>query len=433
MNGFEKKPAAVLEKGLEQKKETDPVVKTEEQLLQESLQEVFLELEQYLAAQEASARAVSAVPVEKIKEEKPKTLEESLNEVVEELDKYLISEAESLKHAQAIKSGKKLETKELEKRKVLLKELKKLAFAKKDTLLKLRQELKNIDAKKDFSSEELKERSRVSYDEKSQSLFILNGDGSRKEVTFGDLVGDYDWGIKYAPDNSLPPRLWRKVGKTLALHETRAEIEKIFNKELDFIYGTGSPTTALGLEFINARFKKANQEFLIKGILAERMMVSFLNRAQYNNPELGMKVIRSNALEDTILKYDFKIIKKKRLGIALESEDVSRNEFAKNKRAIGIQLTLATKGGCKSKANKEAKRILPKYRDLIKENVDDIVVVRLPILNIFLDFYKRWINEGKPSGGPEQYLSREQKLAIFRKATKGLLNLSEDELQKLVI
>ena len=61
------------------------------------------------------------------------------------------------------------------------------------------------------------------------------------------------------------------------------------------------------------------------------------------------------------------------------------------------------------------------------------MVVRLPILNIFLDFYKRWINEGKPSGGPEQYLSREQKLAIFRKATKGLLNLSEEELQKLVI
>ncbi len=412
--------APILEKKPGEKEAAGQITKIEEKEFEYSTEQaeaILADLDKILAgaSQDFSAKEEDTGGKEEV-------TEESANAIIADLDRIL-SEAK-WKPTERSKIGEKNS-----------KELEQLTAQKKELLLNLKRELRDIDNIKDFIPEELRRRRKVFYEEQSQSLFVLDKNELKREITFGDLVGDYNWGIKYAPDNSLPPKLWRKIRKTLALHETKVKIEENFNKELDLIYGTGKPTTAIDLEFINKKLDKKNQRFFIGGALAERMMVSFLNRVQFNNSGLGIRVIRANALEDSILKYDFKIIKNKRLGIAIESEDVSRNEFVKNKRALGIQFTI-NKGSSAAKKNravKEGRSKIFQYKYLIKENVDDIVVVRLPLLKIFLDFYKRWINNGRPSGGPEQYLSREQKLEIFKKATKRLLNLSDEELNGLKI
>ena len=166
----------------------------------------------------------------------------------------------------------------------------------------------------------------------------------------------------------------------------------------------------------------------VDGIFAERMIINFLIRAQYNNPELKMRVEKSNALEDTILKYDFKIEIKKLLGVALESKDFPREKFIKQKR-LGVQFTVGKSG--KLKNIELGKKRLPEFANMLHRNVDDVVLVRIKELSNFVELYRRWRFDGKPSGGPEQYLSEEEKISIFKQAMKPLRDLSDGELKGL--
>lgn len=39
----------------------------------------------------------------------------------------------------------------------------------------------------------------------------------------------------------------------------------------------------------------------------------------------------------------------------------------------------------------------------------------------------------KPSGGPEQYLTHEEKVRIFKAVTKNFIDLSDEQIQQLVL
>lgn len=318
---------------------------------------------------------------------------------------------------------------------------KRFEISKREAMAKLKGELRNIDTG-EFSPESLKDKRVVRYDEKSKSLLVKNDDGSEKEITFGDLVGDYTWGIKYAPDQSMPRQLWRKIAKTMALHEARNTVSAVYDNELAHYHGIPSGVVAtIPLDYIEKRINKEKKAFgkigrSTAGAVAERMITEFLTRIQYNNADLGFKIENANALEDTMLKYDFKIIAKKRRGIALEAEDTPRDQIINNKRNLGIQFTTSSQPETLTKketAVGEARKKIHEYEDFVKRQVDDIVIVSMPELSEFAELYDRWVNEDRPSGGPEQYLAREQKLEIFNQATAGLVDLSKQELAELKI
>lgn len=316
---------------------------------------------------------------------------------------------------------------------------KRFELRKREEMSKFKQDLIDIDNEKSAPFESEGDRRTIYFNDQTQTFYFKdkNGNISKENISFGDLMGDHAWGIKYRPDISVPHKIWRRVRKTLSIYETRDEIGKIFNEELNDNYHTGLPTTAIGIEFLDKQLSgNSENPNGVSGILAERMITEFLTRIQYNNPDLGMKVEKANALEDTMLKYDFKIVFDKVRGIALESEDVSREEFKKNKKRIGVQFTISSLPNLlykKSRQIEEAKMRTSEFAKEAVRKVDDIVLVSMPILKVFRDLYSRWVSEGRPCGGPEQYLSREQKLDIFKQATKGLLDLSEKEIADLKI
>ncbi|MBI4991790.1 MAG: hypothetical protein HZB99_01060 [Candidatus Harrisonbacteria bacterium] len=458
MNKFEG-GMPILEKKPEEKKETDLVTKTEEQLLQESLREVAEDLNGVLI--ESGWQPESFGELKK----------EQLQDLAKENEvRYIISAQEKLDSEMGVnKSGwpmywaKRLmpemgllpekvqkvleyynENKKFPDGGVNIFEdyirgrvmVKRFELGKREEMAKLKQDLRDIDVEKEISPEKAKDRRTVYFDESTQSFYIQDKYGKleKRNISFGDLVGDYAWGIRYQPDKTVAHKVWRKVRKTLALYETREKISLIFNEELSKKYHIGLPTTAIDLDFINKMLNHPKHKFLISGTLAERMITEFLTRVQYNNPQLGMRVEKANALEDVMLKYDLKVVVDKKRGIALESEDMSRDKFVRNKKRVGVQFTIKSHStGKKEKDLRNAQGRVPHYRDVLKGRVDEVLLVKMPILNTFTNLYKTWIKRGKPSGGPEQYLSREQKLEIFKQATKGLVDLSEEELQKLKV
>lgn len=319
---------------------------------------------------------------------------------------------------------------------------KRFELEKRKIMAELRADFVALDAEKDLSIDKDKERGVVHYNKDSNSLFVEDGGGNKKDITLGDLIGDYAWGIKYKLESDFPKVLRRKIAKTLLVNEVKNKVGQIYDNELVNIYQIALGTIGIPVEFLEKRTKEIQDPMKLRlqigGVLAEKMVTEFLTRLEYNNPELAMRVEKANALEDTVLKYDFKILLRKRRGIALESEDMPRKEFVENKRNLGIQFTTMLHGHGPQFEKKEAsvvgaKQKLGDFESYIKKQVEDVVLVRIAELGNFGVYYKRWLEEDKPSGGPEQYMGREEKLEIFRKVTSGLLDLSESELDKLKI
>ncbi|MBI2108861.1 MAG: hypothetical protein HYT93_01585 [Parcubacteria group bacterium] len=284
----------------------------------------------------------------------------------------------------------------------------------------LKKRLKDIDSHIDYPEEERVRRRVVFFNEENKGIFV-NVNGKKKQITFGDVVADMDWGILYRPDESCPRDVWRKIRKLSDLSEARQKIGAIFNDEIVVVEGITHGGTNIDEEFIEKHF----QGTIIVGAIGEKMAKNILIRMSYNNPEILFKVESANAIEDTELKYDFKVyILQKVLGVAVEGTDMSRDEFVKNKRIVGIQFTISSIGANLIKKKHQIKEARGKideerFNKYVKRKVDDIVLVSVP-LTTYKDCFKQWLLAGKPSGGPEQFLSEEEKNKLVNTVLSSL-------------
>ncbi len=286
----------------------------------------------------------------------------------------------------------------------------------------LKERLRDTDAHRNYTEEEQMRRRQVFYDVDGKSMFVNEGD-KKKPLTYGDIVADMDWGVLYYPNESCPPDIWRRIRKVSDLSETRQKINVIFNDEISTLERIPSPSTNLSEEFIEEHIYAGDSG--IQGIIGERMAKNILLRMSYDNPEVLFKVEFANAMEDAVLKYDFKIyIPKKTLGVAIEGDDMPRDEFVTNKRRVGIQFTVSNKGsyiGGKQRQIKDARGKIDEKRFTlyVKRKVDNIVLVSVP-LSTYKDCFKQWLEQGKPSGGPEQFLSDEEKNRLIHAVLSSL-------------
>ena len=311
----------------------------------------------------------------------------------------------------------------------------KFSLEKRVVMAELKQRLKNIDEGKDYSKEETEGRKIIKYDSKTDALFIDQGD-KRYKITSEDIAADGEWGNLYLPDDSVPRLLWRKIRKESDISEARRKIEKIFNQELSSFEHVSLPTTNISVmdfeKLIKSNPTSAN------GVIAERMAKTLLTRNQRIESHQLFRVESSNALEDAELKYDFKVIFTERArGIKIEGDAMPRSEYITIKKTLGFQFTVSHSSQSLSKKSEQisaAKKVLEehreRYEDSIKRKVDDIVLLSIPF-KTYGECFKRWVSEGRPPGGPEQFLRVDQKIKIIEAATRGVL--SDEEREKLGI
>jgi hypothetical protein len=294
----------------------------------------------------------------------------------------------------------------------------------------LKKELHAIDEHEELSNVERLHRRELSYDQSKEMLYVSSL-GGPQVVTEGDIVADFDWGIEYMPNNTVPPKLWRRIRKLSAIKKARSAIFRAYNTEIARAERIALPTTTVSVEDLK-RDMESNDG--IHGIIAEKMSQGLLIRLSYNHPDVGISVEPSNALEDAELKYDFKlVVSQRRRGVAIEGEDLPRDEYVKAKRRVGVQLTVRHHAGRKTSQIQKAREDIHngRFADYVKKRVDDVVLVQVP-LTTYRDYFKRWLTEGSPSGGPEQYMTKEEKLFILTRVTKGIANISSEELEAFV-
>ncbi|KKU52849.1 MAG: hypothetical protein UX72_C0001G0026 [Parcubacteria group bacterium GW2011_GWA2_47_10] len=301
------------------------------------------------------------------------------------------------------------------------------AIQKKDRISELKKRIQSAENGADpFEGEDAHNRRKVFFDSERDLFYIKEGQ-ERRDLGVGDLLADYAWGITYDPDGSVPEKKRRMLIKKLALNEARREIEKIYDSELSAIYEISQGAGAIGLDKIENKAKKLynlEQERAFGGIIAERAVREFLTRLSLNNQKANFFVERSNAAEDSQYKYDFKVRRRSRTrGVAIEGKDMPRDEYVRLKKEIGFQLTVTGAGPSLKKKEdqlEEAREKIKRTGLFVKRRVEDIALLSLSTPR-FGDYFRRWLEEGKPSGGPEQYFSEKEKHLIINTISHNFL------------
>lgn len=287
---------------------------------------------------------------------------------------------------------------------------------------KLASRLAEIDQHIDYPESEHQFRRMVQYSEETNEPYVMTEDGQAHVLDIDNITTDIDWGVVYRPDANMPPELWRSIRKRMDITEARRNIEEIYNEELAKREGVSLPTTSISGVWLEEHFNPNNSS--IAGIIGERMAKNALHSLGHQHKEMGLRVENSNAFEDAALKYDFKIaLPNITRGVATVPFGVDREEYVATKRNVGVQFTISKDSKILRKKEGQLRTVRERIGDdemrkYTKRPISDIILVSLR-----LDASKRyaqWLSAGKPPGGPEQYISEEERNELFAKITEGL-------------
>lgn len=323
------------------------------------------------------------------------------------------------------KQSKEAEEKNRKKKKQP--QLQELAKQKNNKMKQLHNALINLDAGE--SVEEFIDETRrvVYFDDENQQYFVEES-GERKNIGIGDIVSDYAWGIKYFPDSRMADATaYRTLAKRVLVNETRRDIEKIHNSELIILrpYRASADSFARIWPRVKEAFEKtgtgvAKQQLIekllgdVEGWIIEVAVRELVSRLSLNT-KLDFVVSRATVEEDADYKYDFKVRVKRRLrGVDVQSKNISsagfqlKSEF--NRMGAGLSSRQTKKG--------------------VTKVVDEILTLKVPSKD-FRKAVKKWFEVGEPSGGPEQFLPKDLKVAILKAVTEKLIDVPQEVFDKI--
>ncbi|MBI2049259.1 MAG: hypothetical protein HYT29_02400 [Parcubacteria group bacterium] len=279
-------------------------------------------------------------------------------------------------------------------------------------MMTLYRALKDLDEGRPIRQFDDRSRKTLYHDHERNEYFVEQN-GIKRYLGLGDVVADYAWGIMYAPDVKMNGADYRRIAKRILINETRRDIEGLRNRELLGTNIDGLPADmAPPLSYIERNWPdKPRFQATAAGFVAEMMTRELFTRISLNK-ELPFTVMRSNPVEDAAYKSDFKIR-------TLEAKP----------RTVGVQFTLVKKRG-------KFKRVM-EARERIKQPdqespVDSVAMIQVSASEEFKNAFTRWLENGKPAGGPEQYLSNDLKTLLLKKMVRFVLglNLSFGETEK---
>ncbi len=294
----------------------------------------------------------------------------------------------------------------------------------------LHQAIKNLDDGEPVNEFKDEARRVVYYDEESEKYFVENS-GERNYLGVGDIVSDYAWGIKYVPDGEMIEPAYRIIAKRILVNEARRDLEVLNDREL---VGNGPAANHLPIVIEEKVVAEKGKKRMAKigsnvGYIAEAAGRELLARVSINN-DLDFAVLRSSLVEDFDYKYDFKLRLKKRLrGVKIEDGP----EVVGNIHKVGVQFTLTQARNKKMQQIEKGKEAIKKLLGggLKRLPVDEIILVMMPVYGQMVEIYNHWLELGKPSGGPEQFLSRDLKVKLLQEVTKGLVEIKDEDIERI--
>ncbi len=243
--------------------------------------------------------------------------------------------------------------------------------------------------------------------------FRASHGGQEVPVTAGDLMTDGDWGIAYDLDSAID----RRTRKRYVLERAKQQLGQLLDQQISATEVTSYKNDAWKRKAYESFMAQPERRAEQLGVVAEKMVRSFLEKLTYDYPDLDFTVERADTFQDVEEKIDFLIHRKSRT----RAVDVEVPE----KHAEGVQFTINPTKAVAQHKREQIARVLDDARR--REHIDDIVLVSMPTQD-FAETYETWKQWRQP-GGPEKNWDPEVKESIFRNVLAGLFTAEELDAQ----
>lgn len=231
----------------------------------------------------------------------------------------------------------------------------------------------------------------VQYDAEEGVVLYEDDHGWGHAASLGQMFADVEWGVTYAVRTDT---FERRTVKRYLIERAKHQLRLVLDEQIVASESGGALTSERKkIAYRNTRLSRGmGIECESWGVVAEREALTLLKRLTIDHV-LPFDVRDVNLYDDVKKKIDFVIRK--------------RDGGAKRKSDIGVQYTISRAKG----PEKRAKAVMG--RALLKDELDDIVVVVHPDNGIA---YRRdrWIEDGRPSGGPGSLMSKNEVHLLFQ-------------------
>lgn len=242
----------------------------------------------------------------------------------------------------------------------------------------------------------------VQYDAEEGVVLYEDDHGWGHAASLGQMFADLEWGVTYAVRTDT---FERRTVKRYLIERAKHQLRLVLDEQI-VASESGSAVTSdrKKIAYRNTRLSRGmGIEHEPWGVVAEREALTLLKRLTIDHA-LPFDVRDVNVYDDVKKKIDFVIRK--------------RDGGAQRKSDIGVQYTISPAKG----PEKRAKAVMG--RALLKDELDDIVVVVHPDHGIA---YRRdrWIEDGRPSGGPGVFMNQDEVHRLFQDLMSSIFSQAE--------
>lgn len=280
---------------------------------------------------------------------------------------------------------------------------------KESLMTKLHESLAQLDATETVG---LKGAARAIQMENDRLYYFGKG-GVKTHITEGQLFASARWGAEHYLDVSLP----RALKKKYLIEKARHEIAELHDRQIAGIEMNQTYNKNTGRDDAYRAIYERDEETLPDGIIAERMVQSFLTRIAHDY-DMPFKIVNVSVHEDVEYKIDF-IIEPLNAD-TLTGVDVQNPE---DRHDVGIQFTTANS---RQTIKHKERQLENSKREMARSGnrtVDNLVLVTLPITEV-REKYGTWREAStskKPAGGPEELWSIQTKEQVFKELLSCVL------------
>ena len=284
---------------------------------------------------------------------------------------------------------------------------------KQEIIKRLEEERRQLNNPDYLPEKELGSR-KVSYD--GEQFLVKGENGQVTALTLGEIITDYEFGINYYLDSSVP----RAIQKKYALEKARRQLHGLLEEQIIYDDASrgkmevGAPIIARR-KVLTGKVEYQHQE----GFLAEIMVSNFLEKLSIDY-DVDFKLVKADVYEDVFHKIDF-FIKRKSHNRGVKVEEIETENTKKvEAKNFGIQFTLRKRGLLEKR--KQISQMKEKIGNEIE--LDDIVLVSVP-LDRLRDIYSQWNEANRPSGGPDKLWDKSTKHFIVERIFQNILSYEE--------
>lgn len=277
-----------------------------------------------------------------------------------------------------------------------------LQTAKRESMDRLRERLRCLDDE-GCKQEAAPESRKTEYADGTYRYVDSKGKG--RAASFGDIITDLSWGITYDLDKSQVPRAEMK---RYEVARAKQEMGALLDEQIIKSQG-GSRKVNPGVREVYdivAAERESGEAERRTGFIAERMVKGLLKKAVID-ADMPFEVHDADVFQDVEESIDFIIRTKRSRGVRVDAKDHGTKD-------VGIQFTINPEARQRKTEQLERK----KQRLRNDSPVDDLMLVVLP-MDFVQRLHKAWEQDGKPAGGPDKLLRRENAKDVFFQVLGG--------------